>query len=131
MNTKINAQLNPILDYTEAAEGYMDIYIRRYFSFFKQFDLFFKWTDDYKRQQNYVNSLKGQTEKFIQQRKLERAMEAKQKDTDNAEFGIKKTKAFLDLLLDLQGEDLMTDEEIRQEVDTFMFAVRTPRETHY
>ncbi|XP_065161538.1 cytochrome P450 4d2-like [Atheta coriaria] len=122
MNTKINAQLNPILDYTEAAEGYMDIYIRRYFSFFKQFDLFFKWTDDYKRQQNYVNSLKGQTEKFIQQRKLERAMEAKQKDTDNAEFGIKKTKAFLDLLLDLQGEDLMTDEEIRQEVDTFMFA---------
>jgi len=42
-----------------------------------------------------------------------------------SETGIKKKMVFLDILLQSNEDGGLTSEEIREEVDTFMFEVRT------
>lgn len=66
---------------------------------------------------------------MIQERKLARQIEKANNeilsnDDNSIGSGKKKRRAFLDLLLDgNEKENLLTDDDIRQEVDTFMFEV--------
>lgn len=80
--------------------------------------LIYKFTSEGKEFFKTVKSLHEFTEKVIQERKLGRIA----KTEEASEDGVKKRKAFLDLLLDA-GSDL-TDTDLREEVDTFMFEVR-------
>ena len=67
-----------------------------------------------------LSTLHGFTNKVIHERKLEYKGQSGGKLHD--EVGIKKKLAFLDLLIDASDDgNVLTDEDIREEVDTFMF----------
>ena len=81
-----------------------------------------------------LSIVRGFTMKVIKDRKLERerirnddtASECSKRSSQDAweseNLGTKgKRQAFLDLLLDMQEENKLTDSDIREEVDTFMF----------
>lgn len=70
--------------------------------------------------------LHGFTDSVIAKRKSEllNSMQDQADNNDN-EFGIKKKTAFLDLLLQSSIDSQpLSNEDIREEVDTFMFEVR-------
>lgn len=77
---------------------------------------------DKKRQEEILKILHGFTEGVIKERRelLKSTIHSELPTED--EFGIKKRKAFLDILLSatIDGKPL-TDLDVREEVDTFMF----------
>ncbi|XKL63085.1 hypothetical protein PGB90_005449 [Kerria lacca] len=82
----------------------------------------FKFSDDGKKYFESLNILHSFSRKVIQDRKQYLSKEMTQKLSDTDEIGTKKRLAFLDLLLEAAADgDVLTDEEIREEVDTFMF----------
>lgn len=89
-------------------------------------DLIFYSTNYGKEYKKHLSVLHGFTEKVIQERKLARKdRRASTPNTEN-DVGTKKREAFLDLLLEASGDGQsakLTDLELREEVDTFMFEV--------
>lgn len=88
-------------------------------------DLFFKLTNLYKQQTDALRILHGFTESVIQERRQKLVTHwnevSRVTDQDNS-----KAKTFLDILL--EGSDFggkpLSNLDIREEVDTFMFEVR-------
>lgn len=126
MNYNLNTMTNDGSDYMSAVSVYMEIFIRRFYSVFMRIDFLFKWTKHFKEREKALTVLREFTENIIKTRRAERCMkktcdDANKKEED--EFGVKKKTAFLDLLLDIAdaGQNL-SDDEIREEVDTFVFA---------
>lgn len=79
----------------------------------------YKQTEDGKKFHNCLQSLHGYSSDVIQLRKTTRQQGQKQQ----VEEPLKKRRlAFLDLLLEAnENQNILTDQEIREEVDTFMF----------
>lgn len=122
MGVKINAQLNENPEYVAAVKDFLDILMRRYFSFLKRFDFYYKFTEDYKKEQKSLAILNGMTQRVVENRKKERAKKVNNVNKENEQdLGIKRKVALLDLLLDLRDE--FTDKELCDEVNTFFFAV--------
>ncbi|XP_012062915.1 PREDICTED: cytochrome P450 4C1-like [Atta cephalotes] len=72
-----------------------------------------------------LDILHGFTKKVISKKKVERQSQNTKLENEDNEFNIdkRKRKAFLDLLLDQNEKDdtPLTDDELRAQVDTFMF----------
>nr|CAD7609873.1 unnamed protein product [Timema genevievae] len=128
MGISINAQDGGSADFVEATRGMADIVVKRSFRPWLQPNLLFWLSSTGRSQRKYLNILQEMTDKVIKSRKYEFA-EKKKHDKNNKienkeedEFGVKKRRAFLDMLLEAaQDGDFMSDSDIKEEVNTFMF----------
>lgn len=119
MRVRLNVQLSNNSVYIKAISGYMNLMLRRFFNIINHFELFYIFSPDYWERRKYIKQIHDITNGIIKQRKLERKhMKEDAVEIDN--WSVKKKKVFLDLLLE---SNQFTNEEIREEVDTFAFAV--------
>lgn len=116
MGVNIHSQKNKNFEYVDAVKGMCRISVIRSFSIWKKNDFLFKFSQDYRRQCRYLKILHSFTNSVIE----ERSRKLNDELTDQ-----KQKTTLLDLLLKSTiNEKPLTQEEIREEVDTFMFAVR-------
>ena len=123
MGKSINAQEDSDSDYVRAIYSASDIVFKRQRSPWLWDDWLFSLTPLGLKFRGILGTLHGFTEKVIKDRKEDneskKCVTVRNKE-DN--LGIKKKMAFLDLLLDASEEGkVLSDEDIREEVDTFMF----------
>lgn len=126
MGVSVNAQSNSDSDYVQSVKNMCRILIDRAFSPLKQFHFLYQFSKDYKLEMKSLKILHGYTNSVINKRvdELKQKQQTSNQDVDN-DVGVKRKKAFLDLLLQstIDGKPLSKD-DIREEVDTFMFEVR-------
>lgn len=104
-----------------------DIIHQRSYDFILRYDIFFKFTPTFQRQKKLLKSLHDYTDKVITDRREMLMVESKKeihlKEQDEV-FGTRRKVALLDLLLQSSIDGLpLTNNDIREEIDTFMFAV--------
>uniref|UniRef100_A0AAG5CW78 Cytochrome P450 n=1 Tax=Anopheles atroparvus TaxID=41427 RepID=A0AAG5CW78_ANOAO len=124
MGTKVNAQLNSESKYVQAVKDITILVQMRLFNFLIRYDFFYQFSNNRRKTQEALKVLHGYTDSVIKSRREELAKHggAQSRDINENDMGIKKKVAFLDMLLQatIDGQPL-TDLEIREEVDTFMF----------
>jgi cytochrome P450 family 4 len=98
-----------------------ELLFERSFNLVLRIDFFFQFTAMYRQQQKYLKVLHEFTDSVIKARREELISEKLNSNHDES-FGTKKKMALLDLLLQstIDGQPL-SDADIREEVDTFMF----------
>nr|CAI5817576.1 unnamed protein product [Callosobruchus analis] len=118
----VRAQDNNDPQYVFAVKDMCRILIERMFSLLGRNNWTYRLTSNYRQEKKHLNVLHSRTRSVIQSRKKEGLSQAKTV-ADDEDIGRKKKLAFLDSLLaaTIDGRPL-TDDEIREEVDTFMFA---------
>lgn len=102
-----------------------DIIHRRSYDFLLRYDFLFNFTPTYQRQQKLIKSLHDFTDKVIVARREKLLSGDCEVDNNNEEgIGSRRKMALLDLLLQssVDGHQL-TNLDIREEIDTFMFEV--------
>ncbi|XP_050086154.1 cytochrome P450 4d1 [Anopheles aquasalis] len=128
MGTKVNAQINSESEYVKAVKEITNLIQFRFYDFLLRYDFFFRLSANRRKQLKTLAILHGYTDSVISARRKEltkkslAAADDANEETNDNDVGSKKRMAFLDLLLQstIDGRPL-TDLEIREEVDTFMF----------
>ncbi|CAI5450589.1 unnamed protein product [Caenorhabditis angaria] len=116
MGIKIDAQNNHEHKYIQACEKYMRMAVIHWFTPWVRHPLLFKLLGYQKQTEDYLTTMKGFTEKVIRERRAAHASGEIEINTS------KRMMNFLDLLLSQEDSNNLSEEDIRQEVDTFMFA---------
>lgn len=131
MGKRIDAQLNKNPEYVKALSLMTEIVMERTLKIWLLIPWIFALSSYGRLQKRCLETLHSFTKKVIQERRIERETNKKLNEinenkitTDNCNYiyGRKHRTAFLDTLLDASDNGhKLTDEEIREEVDTFMF----------
>ncbi|XP_030377910.1 cytochrome P450 4d2-like [Scaptodrosophila lebanonensis] len=128
MGVKVNAQSQPELDYVCALAECAQIMGTRFISPTQRTDWLFRLTSPakYRRQQECIGLMHKFTNGVIQERRQKlQAVNAAGKSSEEEtsdDVGTKRRMAFLDVLLQSSVEGVpLSNEDIREEVDTFMF----------
>ncbi|XP_026678195.1 cytochrome P450 4c3-like [Diaphorina citri] len=122
MGRKINAQDDSNSEYVKAVYEIGSIIQKRQAKIHLQPDFLFRLSSLYKNHQRCLNTLHSFSYKVINERKADLKARRNIEETmeDSAE-DVKKRPAFLDLLIEASERHNLSDENIREEVDTFMF----------
>ncbi|XP_015041636.2 cytochrome P450 4d1 isoform X2 [Drosophila pseudoobscura] len=127
MGVSINAQTNADSEYVQAVKTISMVLHKRMFNIFYRFDLTYMLTPLARAEKRALHVLHEFTEKIIVQRREELIRggskdAAAASDDADADVGAKRKMAFLDILLQSTiDEKPLTNLDIREEVDTFMF----------
>ncbi|KAL5290414.1 hypothetical protein ACFFRR_010025 [Megaselia abdita] len=122
MGVQMNSQSNSDIQYVSAVKTISTVLHKRMFDIVYRYDLTYQFTSLAKEEQKALSILHGFTDSIIKSRRDELVKKGTQSQEEVDEFGTKKKMAFLDLLLqsEIDGKPL-TDSDIREEVDTFVF----------
>ena len=121
MGKNINAQDNNDTDYVKAVYRGSEIVFQRQRSPWFWYDWLFSLTPTGIEWKNAIKLMHKFTTDVINERKEYHKMIGND-DHEDEDIGIKKKFAFLDLLIkESKGGTVLTDDDIREEVDTFMF----------
>ena len=123
MGKSINAQEDSDSDYVRAIYSASDIVFKRQRSPWLWDDLLFSLTPMGIKFKGLLKVLHNFTDNVIKERKEEyKAKDGNSPGKDTDELGLKKKQAFLDLLISASDDGRnLSDRDIREEVDTFMF----------
>ncbi|XP_017054591.1 cytochrome P450 4d1 isoform X2 [Drosophila ficusphila] len=126
MGVSINAQSNADSEYVQAVKTISMVLHKRMFNILYRFDLTYMLTPLARAEKKALNVLHQFTEKIIVQRREEiiRGGSSQENRTEHADadVGAKRKMAFLDILLQSTVDERpLSNLDIREEVDTFMF----------
>nr|AKD43074.1 Cyp4d1-RA [Drosophila melanogaster]AKD43144.1 Cyp4d1-RA [Drosophila melanogaster] len=124
MGVSINAQSNADSEYVQAVKTISMVLHKRMFNILYRFDLTYMLTPLARAEKKALNVLHQFTEKIIVQRREELIREGSSQESsnDDADVGAKRKMAFLDILLQSTVDERpLSNLDIREEVDTFMF----------
>ncbi|GFQ86302.1 cytochrome P450 4C1 [Trichonephila clavata] len=127
MGVNLDAQAGQNSEYATAIHELADAFLHRVLQPWLYPDFFFKWTSYGRKFNANIRLVKELTKKILKEKKLDMLMRSKNGVNElfpNEGLGErKKRKAFLELLLEHHLKDpSFTEEDVRQEVDMFMFA---------
>lgn len=120
MGVKINAQDNPQMLYVKSVKRMGQIILERVIEPFKKCDFTYQFTKSCADEKECLKVLHGFTREVIRKRRDELKTKAPNKS------GPSRKQAFLDLLLQMteeEGNYTLSDDDVQEEVDTFMFEV--------
>lgn len=119
MGVSFNAQINPEADYITNIKKIKDNITNRIFTVFKQYDLMNKMTSNYRREKKSLKILDKYTNDVINKKILEIGNRQNCNDASSI-----KRCAFIDLLLLYNSDgDTLSDQEVKEEVNTLLFKV--------
>ncbi|PNF27066.1 Cytochrome P450 4C1 [Cryptotermes secundus] len=126
MGTPVHAQEDLESTYVSAVYGLSELTLQRMVYPWLHPQSLFQLSSQGRKYKKCVTLLHDFTNKVIKERKSHRATmrpkAAEKSISEDEELGKKRRVAFLDMLLDAsEGGTKLTDEEIGEEVDTFMF----------
>jgi len=122
MGVEINALSNGDVPYINSVNELLELLLARMFSI-NRFDFIAKLNGIYKYEVNLLERLKNFSKEAIEKRKLLlTSSNVKNNESSKSEFETKKKVSFIDLLLQLGDNQKLTDEDIREEADNFLFA---------
>lgn len=122
MGTSVNAQNDSESEYVKCVKEMCRIISERALSPFQQYEFCYFLFQNYWIEKRSLKVLHKYTNTVIQRKKEEMANKKNTLQEKKDSTGIRKKQAFLDLLLEYNvTKNVLSDEEIEEEVNTFMF----------